>query len=175
MMIVLLILLLLLLALILWIIFVPVYLRVDTALNEYVVTQRGTVLFSLHPGEPKFVRIRICGLPVPLSSGKKPQQKKQKELKPPEKKKKRTPRKPPEAWWFLVKGIFRSLKISKLHVTVDFDDVVLEAQLIPLMMAINRGVVQVNTNRSGHHRLNLHIEGRINRLLWALFRFWIKK
>src|SRR5690606_14612110 len=79
------------------------------------------------------------------------------------------------AWFFLIRKGLSSFRLRKLWLDVDTDDVVLNAQLVPVMMLLNRGPVWMQTNYNGRVSLQLVAEGRLNKLLWAFLRFLTKK
>lgn len=154
----------------LWIVFVPVYLRINTDLGQYEISQRGTLKLTLHPWESPVVRLRVIGFSINM----------QRKAKPPlpatgKKEKRPVVRRSPAAWLRLQRGILRSLRLRRLECSVDLDDVVLTARLVPLLMLINRGAVSISTNYVDRNFLCVEVEGRINRILWTIFRFFIIK
>ena len=164
------ILLLIILALLLWIIFTPVYVRVDTTMDLYEVSQAGTIRMSLHPGEDALFRMRVFGLQVPVKASGKSKK------KPGEREKKKSRfKRSASAWRYMVGGVLRSITLQRLACSVDLDNVVLNAQLVPVLMLVNRGPVSINTNLSGQYYLQLQVRARLNRLLWTFIRFLTKK
>jgi hypothetical protein len=165
------IILVLLVFMILWVVFVPVYLRINTDVGQYEISQKGTLRFSFHPRESPALRLRVFGFGINM----------QKKARPPslpasEKKKgKPAVKRSPRAWLDLQRGILRSLRLRKLECAVDLDDVVLTARLVPFLMLLNRGAVSISTNYVDRNFLRVEVEGRINRILWTICRFFIKK
>jgi hypothetical protein len=162
------ILLVLLLLLILWVLFTPVYIRVNTDLDEYEIIQAGTMKVAFHPGRTLAIEVRIFGFGVPIGKG-------EKTTGPPEKKKRKRPgKRSSAAWRFLMRGIYRSFTLRRFVCTVDLDDVVMAAKLVPIILLLNRGAVSFHTNYSNRNFLLLEIEGRLNTLLWTFIRFFTK-
>lgn len=163
--------LLLVILLIFWVVFVPVYLRINTDVSQYEVSQKGTLKFSFHPRESPALRLRVFGFGINM------QRKAKKPSPPTSEKEKGKPavKRSPSAWLDLQRGILRGLRLRKLECSVDLDDVVLTARLVPFLMLLNRGVVSISTNYVDRNFLRVEVEGRINRILWAICRFFIKK
>jgi hypothetical protein len=169
-MIVIFLLLVLLLLLILWIVFIPVYLRINTDLNQYELSQAGTVKCSFHPGETPAIRMSLFGFRIDMT--KKQTSNEQVLVR---KKKKSSFKRSPAAWIDLQRGILKSFRLKKFICRVDLDDVVMDAKLVPVLVLLNRGVVSVSTNFVDRNFLCLEIEGRINKVLWTTFLFFTKK
>lgn len=173
-MIILLTILLIVISLIGWIVFVPVYLRINTNINQYELSQSGTISMALHPGEIPFFTMCIFGISVPVSTSKKPQRRKE-SVKSGRKKGRSFIKRSPQTWLYLIEGIVKSIKLKRLACTMDFMDVVLNAQLVPVMLLISRGPVQLSTNFTGQYYLHLEACAKINSVLWTFIRFLTKK
>lgn len=157
-------------ALFLWIVFIPVYMRVNTDRGQYQIGQAGTVSISFHPWERPFITMRIFGFGINIGKAE------SKSAVVKERKgKKRKMKKSPSAWRYLLRGVLRSMTLKKLICTVDLDDVVMSARLTPLIVFMNRGVVSVSTNFADRNFLCMEVECRLNKLLWTGFRFFTKK
>lgn len=159
-----------LLTLILWIVFVPLYLRINTDLKQYEVSQAGTMTISFHPWQTPFMKMRILGFRV--DTGKKKQASPQVS---PKKDGEWGIKRSPSAWRYLAHGILQSFRLRRLECNVDLDDVVLNAKAVPVLMLFNRGVVTVSTNFQDRCFLFLVMEARFSKLLWTLIRFYTKK
>lgn len=160
----------LLFALVLWIVFVPVYLRIDTRRDIFELKQAGTVQLSILPGEKTAIKVKVFGLKVPSSA--KPKAKKP---KPQKERKKPFFKRSFQTWIFLIKGIFRSFRIKALVGTADLDDFVLHAQFFALSPLINHGPVMLTSNLNNQYFLHLLIEGKLHRVLYTFILFLIKK
>ena len=126
----------------LWVIFIPVNIKVDTARGLYEIKQAGTVTVSLHPGVAPLVRIRILGFRID-THGKETAKRAGRE-----KVKTRWPKRVKRSgtWIYLVKGIVKSFHFKRFICSIDFNDVVLNAQLFPIGYFASRGPVMFNIN-----------------------------
>lgn len=157
--------LLLIIGLMIWTIFMPVYLNIDTRKNLYMLSQVGTFHLSFYPGEKPLFKVKVFGILIPQSkTSKKSNEKRKPFLK-----------RSIHAWIFLIKGMFKSFKIKRLVGTVDLDDVVLHSQFYAMAPFINQGNIQVTSNLDNNYYLNLIIEGRLNKMLYTFMLFLTKK
>ncbi|MBL6448408.1 hypothetical protein JMN32_18995 [Fulvivirga sp. 29W222] len=168
------ILLLAILVLLLWIVFTPLYVRVDTTLGLYEIHQAGTINMSLHPGEDEWWQVRVFGVRVRVKASEKPKKAKTPKKQGKGKKKSRFKRSA-SAWRCLVSGVVRSITLQQFACSVDLDNVVLNAQLVPVLMLVNRGPVSIHTNFNDQYYLQLRVKARLNRLIWTFIRFLTKK
>lgn len=152
-----------------WILFTPVKLIVDTDQDQYGIFQQGTVSVSFHPRTKKF---EMSVLGIRMSGKKKPAKKDQPYSKA---KKKRIVKKSPGAWIFLLKRAIKSMSIVNLKVNIDTGDVVLNAQLVPILFCASRGPVYLITNFNGHVYVHLEAKAKLNILAWAFIQFLTKK
>ena len=150
-----------------WILFMPLVVDVDTDRQDYRVYQHGTVRFWLTPGfQP---RLRILGISIPMKRGKevrmkKPRQKEKSERKFPF-------RNLPD----LLNGIYQSITVRWFRLDLDTDDVVLNAQMIPVFTFLSRGPVQLTANFGGRVYASLRAELKLYRIGWAFLLFFTKK
>lgn len=152
-----------------WIIFMPVNIKINTTLDLYQVSQAGTVVISFHPHEAQPVAARIFGVKVNLRKEKSPGDEKI------ERKASKKMRKSPEAWSALFNGLLKSFQCRRFACSLDLGDVVLNAQLLPVLYALSRGPVRLRTNFTGEYFLDVFIQARINRMLWPVVRFFLTK
>ncbi|HEX8038253.1 MAG TPA: hypothetical protein VF490_03860 [Chryseosolibacter sp.] len=157
-------------ALVLWIVFIPVYMRVNTDRDQYQIRQAGTVSISFHPWQKPFMTMRVFGIRINIAKAER-----KKEVAQERKVKKRKTKRSTSAWLYLQRGVLRSMTLKKFICTVDLDDVVMSARLTPLIVFMNRGVVSVSTNFADRNFLCMEVECRLNKLLWTCFRFFTKK
>ncbi|MFZ6014575.1 MAG: hypothetical protein ACOYXT_29820 [Bacteroidota bacterium] len=156
---------------VLWIVFVPVNLKVNTARDLYEVRQTGTVAISLHPEIIPFVRMRILGFSIDMKGVGK-QKKPGKKI---DKKQRRKKVKSLGAWINLIKGVAKSFHCKRFICDIDFDDVVLNAQLFPIGYFASRGPVMLNINFERKNRLDIWIQARMHRMLWTFIKFYLTK
>jgi hypothetical protein len=156
--------------LIVWMLFVPVHLWINTDLNRYEFSQPGILTISLQPGKIPFYKIKILGLKIQTSDHAKVST-----AKPNEKKGRAGIKRSFKTWMFLFKGVLNSFRVKRFILNIDVGDVVLNAQLIPILLLMSRGPVSMNTNFNGRNYLDLEVEGRLNKVLWTFIRFLTKK
>jgi hypothetical protein len=156
---------------VLWVIFVPVNIKVNSANGTYEIKQTGTVTMSLHPGETPLIRMRVLGFLVDC-------QRKEKagiRGKSRPAKAHRENLKSPDAWLSLFKGMVNSFRCRRFVCNIDFDDVVLNAQLFPVGYFMSRGLVVFNVNFERKYLLDIWLQARVHRMLWAFIRFNLTK
>lgn len=88
---------------------------------------------------------------------------------------KRKSQKSPEAWKFLIKGIAKSISIKKLLLNIDTDDVVLNAQLVPVLVMARTKTVNIATNFNGQLYAHVEMDTYLNKVLWIFIQFLTKK
>ena len=160
----------LLAAFLLWILLTPVILTIDTDRGRYELAQKGIFRATFHPLEIPRFRIRVMGLRMGTHQKQKGSDK-SKEENSLVLKSKRSRR----SWMILLKGVYRSITVRSVIATVDIDDVVLNAQLIPVMLMVSHGPIRLSTNFDKRNFIYVIIQLRLNRLLWPLVRFFTKK
>jgi len=158
----------LIMVLVIWIIFVPVYLRIDTQNNIYLISQYGTFHLSFFPLQKPHMRMEVFGIRLPDSN----RLKKDSESKA---KKKPFIKRSFQSWSYLIRGLINSFRIIKLRGTADLDDVVLHSQFYAIYPFINRGPVQLTSNLNDIYYLDLIIEARLNKMLYTFIIFLTKK
>ena len=160
----------LLIAFLLWMLLTPVILTIDTDRGRYELVQKGIFTATFHPlGVPRF-RIRVMGFRMETHRQQNGSER-SKEKKSSMVKSKRSRR----FWMILLKGVYRSITVRSLIASVDIDDVVLNAQLIPIMLMVSRGPIRLSTNFENRNFIYVVVQLRLNRLLWPVVRFFTKK
>ena len=151
----------------------PVSLYVDTDQGRYEVFQTPVFRFCVVIKNDTIIpRMRLVGINVPLQSKSKTTHAKKTDKNP---KKKSVLKKSVSAWRFLVGKLLRSFDIEQAIVDVDTDNVVLNAQLVPVCFWASHGPVQLNTNFNGRVYFHLEARNRPARILWIFFQFLTKK
>lgn len=156
-----------LIVLVSWVIFMPVNIVINTTLGLYQLSQAGTVVVSFHPNKGQPVVARIFGVKIDLRKGKPAAHEKA------VRKVRKKNSKPPEAWLLLFRGIMKSFCCKRFVCSLDLDDVVLNAQLFPVLHLLSHGPVRLSTNFRKECFLDAYIQARINRMLWPLLRFFL--
>jgi hypothetical protein len=158
----------LILVLVIWIIFVPIYLKINTQNNIYLISQRGTFRLSFFPFQKPYLSVEVFGIELPDAIMSK---------KEPDRISKRKPfvRRSLPSWLFLIKGLINSFRIIKLSGTADLDDVVLHSQLYAFYPFINNGPIHLTSNLNNYYNLELIIEARLSKMLYTFIIFLTKK
>lgn len=73
-----------------------------------------------------------------------------------------------------IRRIIRSIQVKKFWIDMDTDDVVLNAQLVPVCFFMSHGPIQFNINNSGRMAAEISAQIRINRIVWAIILFITK-
>jgi hypothetical protein len=156
------------------VVFTPVRLVIDTLGSEYSVRQAGTLRLDYKIGQPQPFIISIFGFRV-NPTGKSRTQPGVAIKGAGDQKISRRRRKSPDKWRQLFSGVVRSIRITILRLDLDTGDAILNAQIVPLAMLINRGPVNVTTNYRGQSYLHLEAECHLNRMIWPLIKFFTYK
>lgn len=152
-------------AFLLWILLVPVIIRVHTGQSRYQVALPGIFKASVVPGGSLFrLKFRVFFIPFyfdPFKERKsKPEEKKQK----PKKRKKRGP------GIRSFRAILGSFWVKTLNLNLDTEDVMMNAWLIPLFSTLNNEQVHMQVNYQGQASLDLDLRTRLGGMLWILMR-----
>jgi len=152
---------------------IPVSLYIDTDQGRYEVFQRPAFrFFAIIKNGTIVPQLQIAGINVPLQSKRKrPIKKAPKKSKD----KKSTFRRSVSAWRFLIERSLKSFAIKHAVVDLDTDNVVLNAQLVPLFLLASQGPVRLSTNFNGRVYFHLEVRNRPAKILWIFLRFLTKK
>ncbi len=156
----------LLLFVLLWLLVMPLTLRVDTWRQDYSLRWQGVGRVALLVRDDELVvRVRIGWWQkdfFPLRpSTRKPKPTRQPKLRT----------KARRSWrqlsWRKVRNILRSFRVRYFRLELDTDDYVWNAFLYPLFYFVNRPGRQLSVNFEGRTNLQLEVENRLIRMLWA--------
>jgi hypothetical protein len=151
---------------------IPVSLYIDTDQGRYEVFQKPAFrFFAIIKNETVILQLQIVGINVPLQSKRKSAIKKERKKS----KSKSTFRRSVSAWRFLIERSLKSFEVKKVIVDLDTDDVILNAQLVPVLLLASQGAVQLSTNFNGRVYFHLDIKNRPGKILWIFLRFLTKK
>jgi hypothetical protein len=154
--------------------FTPMFVYVDTNERRYEVFHSPVFKFSIAFQDFEVLpKLKILGINIPLAA---------KEIakhdlhEPVKKKQKRSGiKRSAEAWRFLISESIKSFDIKRVEADVDTDNVLLNAQLVPVFLWATNGPVKLNTNFSGHVYFHFEVANQPAKILWIFFRFLIKK
>lgn len=157
-------LLLIVICLLLWILFQPVIILIDTDSEIYQIRQKGTFAIALKDNL-KF-RFKVMGIEVKPGSDKRKQRKKSRKGR----------KRAPSHRFQLLRSCLTAIRVRKLIVDIDTDDVVLNAQLIPLAWFLsNKDEDRLcNINFEGTLMIYLLIEIRLYLILKAFVKHTLK-
>lgn len=155
-------------ALLLWILFVPVSLFLDTDTNRYYLVLPGIFKAVVVPSTEIFhIRVWIFFIPFRFNPFKDKTGRRKGKYKKPSKK------------WRLKKfaegrqiisDAVRSIRIRKLLLDIDTDDFMLNAWLVPAFSMVNSRDIQMRVNFEGTSSLFLDLRTRLGNLLWIVIR-----
>jgi hypothetical protein len=76
-----------------------------------------------------------------------------------------------EAWLAFIRSLAKSLSFKKFYLDIDTDNVVLNAQLIPLALFAQSRGVHLSTNFNGRVYAHVEVHTYLNKILWAYLKF----
>lgn len=153
--------------LILWILLVPVIIKLDTSRNLYRFMLPGIVSARVVP-TTEFFLIRCWVLFIPFTIDP---LRMRKRSKPKQEKVKRKKRNGPSGRRLLKKfrNVTRAIRLRKFELDIDTDDFLLNAWLVPVFTGANSyRNVQMQVNFEGNLFLLLDVRTRIAALLWQM-------
>ncbi len=155
-----------LVATLLWLLFGPVIIFVNTKTNKYHLSLPGIFKAAVVPSKG-LVQVRVWIFFIPFRFDPFSMKKKDNKEKKPGRKKKR----------FRISGglnmarnLLHAIRIRKLHLDIDTDDVILNARLIPVFSAVNSRNIRMQANFEGNASLLLDVRTRLGALLWAFIK-----
>ena len=155
-------------ALLLWLLFVPVTLFLDTDTSRYYLVLPGVFKAVVVPSTTLFyIRIWIFFIPVRFHPF---QGKAEKTREKPRNSGRKWKLKQFRGGKQIISEAARSLRIRKLSLDLDTDDFILNAWLIPVFSAVNSGDIQMRVNFEGTSSLLLNVQARIGAILWIVIR-----
>jgi hypothetical protein len=155
-------------ALLLWLLFVPVTLFLNTDTSRYHLVLPGIFKAVMIPSAALFdIRVWIFFIPIRFN--------------PFQGKIGKTKEKPRKSWrkWSLKKfaggrqiisDAALSIRIRKLSLDIDTDDFMLNAWLVPVFSLVNSGDIQMRVNFEGTSSLLLDLRFRLGTLLWIVIK-----
>ena len=160
-----------LLVLIIGFLFTPITLHIDTNESRYEIFQLPVFQISiLFQNNFPTVKLRLIGINIPLKGKRNAPATQKKQGKT-----KRHFHKSFAAWKFLVNRLIKSFEVKRAVFDLDTDDVVLNAQLVPVFQFLSKGPVQLNSNFTGRVYLHLEMYNKPVRILWIFIQFLTKK
>jgi hypothetical protein len=156
-----------LLVTLLWILFGPVIIRVDTEDQHYYINLPGILKAAVIPTDILFkIRMRVFFIPFSFDPFA-PRKRKPRERKPEKRRKRRMSLSKGSGMFRDMLGAFR---IRRLRLDVDTDDEVLNAFLIPAFTAVNSEHIQLSANFEGRALLQMDMRTRLGSLAWVFLK-----
>ncbi len=154
--------------LLIWILFGPVILFLDTETNRYHLFLPGIFKAAVVPAEGLFrIRVWIFFIPFafnPFAIGRRKNRIKDERPEGRKGLKRRS-----NNIQVLMEAI-RSFRIRKLHLDLDTDDFILNAWLVPVFSVVNTGNIRLGVNFEGNVSMVLDLRTRLGSLLWIFIR-----
>lgn len=165
------------LAAIVWLLYAPLRLEIDTAAGIFRVEWRGIALVQWLPDEGLDridLRVFFFRLKIPLGRSSHAAEKHPDGTEKPRKKSGSKSKTSPRTMLRLMRNMLRSFEVKRLQVWWDSDDFVWNAQAYPLAQALNAwGKPKVYINFTGQRELALQLENRMGRMIWAALQTFI--
>jgi hypothetical protein len=158
---------------IIYLLVAPVTLHIDSMASRYELRQPGTFLFRITSLESKGLQLFILGFRIPLTRSKRIANEKKPTVQ--KKKKKDSPGKSFRAWKKLVHGVLKTLSVKRFRASIDTGDVVLNAQLVPVVLLVTSGRDFLTINFHGDVLIDIEISLIPARVLWKYVQFTFNK
>jgi hypothetical protein len=155
-------------ALLLWILFCPVIIFVNTVNNQYHLMLPGIFKAVVVPS-PELFYVRGWIFFIPFKYHPFRGKRKKKKEKPEKKPKKKRPRRIGGNVRLLTDAV-ASFRIRKLRLDLDTDDFMLNAWLVPAFSLVNSKNIQMRVNFEGNSSLLLELRIHLGSLLWIFIR-----
>jgi hypothetical protein len=160
-----------LLLLILGFLFAPIVLYIDSDEQRLEVSQFPlTKIFFTFENYTVQPHVRFLGVDIPVKN-----KKSESPAATKKKTKKKSFKRSASAWRFLIYRVWKSFRVTRFDVDIDTDNVVTNAQLVPVFLLASRGPVQLNSNYQGRVYVHLEVTSLPARLLWIFLQFLTKK
>ena len=154
----------------LWFLFAPLIIRVDSDNQRYSLSLPGIFKALVVPDDDLFhIRLWVLFIPIKID----PLGRSMQRVEKPGKKKKRNRdiSKLMRARLLALKELIRSFRLKKLKLNLDTDDFILNSQLVPVFTTINNQDLNLTVNFEGDISLFMVIKNRIASLLWIGMKY----
>ena len=156
----------------LWILFAPLIIRVDSDNQRYSLTLPGIIRASVVPDEELFhIRLWVLFIPIKIDPVGKSMQKADGESKSKKKKPRGYLSKRMRARLMAMKEVWHSFRLKKLSLNLDTDDFILNSQLVPVFTTMNSRDVNLMVNYEGDISLFMILKNRMISLLWIGIKY----
>jgi len=156
----------------LWILFAPVIIRVDSDNQRYSLSLPGIFKALVVPDDELFyIRIWVLFIPFKVYPFGRTIQKREGKAKKKKKKRKRNFPKLMRVRLMALKELAGSFRLKKMRLNLDTDDFILNSQLVPVFTTINNQDVNLTVNYEGDISLFMVLKNRIASLLWIGMKY----
>ncbi|MBY0433182.1 MAG: hypothetical protein K2U26_03640 [Cyclobacteriaceae bacterium] len=145
-----------------WVLFTPVKLYLDTDTGQYEVRQKGTFHALAFYANRFNLRLKILGIQINTEPGKRAPK-----AKPRQAKTKKGSQKSIRAWMTFGRQVANAFSLKQLQLDIDTDDVALNAELVPLFYFAQYKDLHLTINFIGRLYARLEVEVRLYKILWA--------
>jgi len=162
-----------LLILIIWILFTPIIICIDTLKNEYYIDAKGMCKVSLNTTKiPMVIDIRM---PLKKFSFSPLEKKKKDQKKTQNKHKARTRSKSIKGIVKFIAAFIKSFELIKLRFNIDTQDYALNAQLVPIFQFLSGKNRFFSTNFNGNTTFQLTLRNQLIRMVKPVIQVVINK
>jgi len=162
-----------LLVLLIWILFTPITICIDTLSSEYYINAKGICKVSLNTTKtPIAIDINI---PMKKFSFSPLEKKKKTQKKTQNKNKTRTRSKSIKGIAKFIAALIQSFELIKLRFNVDTQDYALNAQLVPIFQFLSGKNRSFSTNFNGNTTFQLTLRNRLIRMVKPVIQVVINK
>lgn len=148
-----------LLAVMIWLLFTPIIICIDTHANAYYFKMKGVCKISLNTGKTPIV----MDIETPIRKiSFTPFEKKKSGKKT---RRKTTKRKSSQAIFKFIVGLIKSFELIKMNLNLDTDDYIRNAQLIPVFLFLNGKNRTFSINFDGNTNFQMTLKNRLIKML----------
>ncbi len=156
----------------LWILFAPLIIRVDSDNQRYSLSLPGIFKAIVVPDDTLFhIRLWVLFIPFRMDPLGKTMRRVEGPGRRDQKKGRRNISKLMRARIIALKEVTRSFKLKKLSLNLDTDDFILNSHLVPVFTTINYRDVNLTINYEGEISLFMVLTNRIASLLWIGMKY----
>ncbi|MBL7112359.1 MAG: hypothetical protein ISS19_10515 [Bacteroidales bacterium] len=156
----------------LWLLFAPLIIRVDSDNQRYSLSVPGIFKAMVVPDDKLFhIRLWVLFIPFKIDPMRRRMKKGEEQGRNKRKKRRRDFSKLMKARLMALKELIRSFTLKKLWLNLDTDDFILNSHLVPVFTTINNQDVNLTVNYEGEISLFMVLNNRIASLLWIGMKY----
>jgi hypothetical protein len=155
-------------SLVVFLIFTPIVLKIDSYNNQYYIQVWGIAKCSFLWRDGIVMEVKMPFRKFYINpfapTGKK--EKKKSKPKPKRKRKKRSGK----GSLKIMLSVLRSFKVKKFSLDIDTSDMIWNAYLYPVFFFLNSEKAHLNINYTGQVGILIHLENRLSRIIWVFIK-----